>query len=76
MLETFYNNFGFVGSLIIAFVGFILVIFWIAGIAGLTVAVKGERKNLIIAMIVLFPPFPLLWLFYDMFRQKQRMQSD
>lgn len=75
MLETFYNNFGFVGSIFIAAAGFILFIFWIAGIAGLTVSTneKNKTRNLIIA--ALFPPYPLFWLLYDMVRQKRRMQG-
>lgn len=75
MLETFYNNFGFVGSILIAFGGFILFIFWIAGISGIAQLPDNRTKNLRLALCVLFPPFPIFWLLYDMYAQKKMMEE-
>lgn len=75
MLETFYNNFGFLGSIALAFSAFILFIFWIAGIAGLAQKPDTGTKNIQLAVCVLFPPFPILWLFWDMYHQKKQMEG-
>lgn len=75
MLETFYNNFGFIGSIVLAFGGFLMFILWIAGISGIAQRPEESYKNLHLALCVLFPPFPIFWLLYDMYTQKKLMEE-
>lgn len=75
MLETFYNNFGFIGSISIAFGIFIAFIFWMAGVAGLSQLKPSTSKNVKLVFSVLFPPYPIIWVFVDMYRQSQLMKE-
>jgi len=76
MLETFYTNFGFFGSIVIAFACFLLVILWIAGIAGITQMPDTPKKNIKLGLSVIFPPYPLCWLMVDMYRQTKLMEKE
>lgn len=75
MLQTFYNNFGFIGSISIAFFLFICFIFWIAGIAGISQLKESRNKNIRLFFSIAFPPYPVIWLFMDMYRQSQLMKE-
>ncbi|MEL7834593.1 hypothetical protein [Fodinibius sp. Rm-B-1B1-1] len=75
MLETFYNNFGFLGSITVAFLIFIAFIFWMAGIAGISQMKKSKSKTLKLISSILFPPYPIIWVFVDMYRQSQLMKE-
>ena len=75
MLETLYNYFGFAGSLVVAFLSFLFLVFWIAGVAGITLGKrKPARQTLFILMAVLFPPYPVAWLIVDMIKQKKELK--
>ena len=75
MLETLYNYFGFAGSLVVAFLSFMFLVFWIAGVAGITLGKrKPSRQILFILMAVLIPPYPVLWLIADMVKQKRELR--
>ncbi|MDX1618718.1 MAG: hypothetical protein R3224_08025 [Balneolaceae bacterium] len=76
MLQTFYNNFGFVGSLAIAFGGFMFVVFWMSGIAGICYEENGRYKTARIILSALFPPYPFFWVLYDMYEQRKRMKEE
>ncbi|MEX2602341.1 MAG: hypothetical protein WD355_11865 [Balneolaceae bacterium] len=78
MLQTFYNNFGFNGSLLIAFGLFIFFIFWIAGLAGLHLQEESspKRKNLKMAVALLIPLYPFFWLITDMFIQRRKFKKN
>ncbi len=79
MLQSFYENFGFFGALALAFFLFIFLIFWVAGIAGITLPYDGGRKKghtWQIVLAVLFPPYPVLWLFVDMYTQRKYMDDE
>ncbi len=77
MLETFYNTFGFFGAIFIAFLGFAFFIFWIAGIAGIAYLPESHaNKTTKLIFSVLFPPFPIAWLFYDIYREREMMRED
>lgn len=76
MLQTFYNNFGFLGSILIAFFIFISFIFWMAGVAGISQLPESKRKNVRLFFSILFPPFPIIWLFVDMYQQSQLMKEE
>lgn len=75
MLETFYNSFGFLGSITVAFFIFIAFIFWMAGIAGISQLKESRSKNIKLISSVLFPPYPIIWVFVDMYRQSQLMKE-
>lgn len=75
MLQTFYQNFGFLGSLGIAFGGFVFTIFWISGIAGICDSEYTKYKTLKMAISVLFPPYPFFWIIFDMYHQSQSMKE-
>lgn len=76
MLQTFYNNFGFVGSLAIAFGGFIFMVFWMSGIAGICNEENGRHKTVKIVISALFPPYPFFWVLHDMYDQRQKMREE
>jgi len=76
MLETFYNNFGFTGALITAFLLFLCFIFWIAGLAGICMKNEDNRKKAFrIIVAVLIPPYPFCWMIWDMISQKKALKS-
>jgi len=75
MLQTFYNNFGFLGSISISFIIFLLFIFWMAGIAGISQFPESTQKNMKLAVSIVFPPYPIIWIFVDMYRQSQLMKD-
>lgn len=76
MLQTFYNNFGFVGSISLAFFLFLCFIFWMAGIAGISQLPESTKKTTKLVFSVLFPPYPIVWVFVDMYRQSQFMKEN
>ena len=75
MLESFYNNFGFLGSIGIAMFIFLSFIFWMAGVAGISQLPHSTKKNLKLISSVIFPPYPIIWLFVDMYRQSELMKE-
>ncbi|MGD8427524.1 MAG: hypothetical protein PVH63_07820 [Balneolaceae bacterium] len=75
MLQTFYDDLGFLGSLSLAFIIFILFIFWMAGVAGLSQLPESRNKNIKLAASVIFPPYPILWVLVDIYRQRQLMKE-
>ncbi len=76
MLQTFYDNFGFIGSISIAFLIFISFIFWMAGVAGISQMKASKSKNVKLFFSVFFPPYPIIWVFIDMYRQSQLMKEN
>lgn len=76
MLETFYDSFGFVGSVTISFLIFLSFIFWMAGIAGISQLKETDKKNIRLVISIIFPPYPIIWLFIDMYRQSQLMKDN
>jgi len=76
MLEQFYANFGFVGSLLISLFGFLFLMFWFAGIAGLIEDCGDEVEIWKVFAFMLFPPYPIIWLIMDMYHQYRYMNSD
>lgn len=75
MLQTFYNAYGFFGSILIAFSGFMFCIFWFAGIAGITQEPDSKSKTFKLVISVLIPLYPIVWLLYDMYYQRERMKE-
>lgn len=77
MLQFFYDEFGFFGSILLALILFIAFIFWFSGLAGLA-GQKGSNamRNVKITAAVLFPPFAIGWLIYDMRRQHKIIKGN
>ncbi len=75
MLETVYNNFGFVGSLVISLGIFFFFIFWMAGVAGICQEHEGKKNVLIRLFIaILVPVYPVFWLISEMISQKRQLK--
>jgi hypothetical protein len=75
MLETFYNNFGFVGSLVIALLIFLFFIFWMGGVAGICKEHDSNKDSVFrLVMAVLIPIYPVVWLIFDMISQKKQLK--
>lgn len=76
MLQTFYNNFGFFGSIFISFTGFMFFIFWMSGIAGILEYSKPSNRIYKLILAVLIPPYPIGWLIWDIYHQRKMMQEE
>ena len=75
MLETVYNNFGFVGSLVISLGILFFFIFWMAGVAGICQEHEGKKNVLIRLFIaILVPVYPVFWLISEMISQKRQLK--
>ncbi len=70
MIQWFYSELGFAGTILVALLIFILFILWLAGIAGI-VALRATNttRSLKLVLGVLLPPFPIGWILWDMRRQ-------
>ncbi|MGF1668826.1 MAG: hypothetical protein ACFCU6_00145 [Balneolaceae bacterium] len=76
MLESFYNTFGFIGSLFVALFIFLLAILWVTGLAGICGEdFQHRHKTLIIILSALFPPLPLVWMIVEIFRQHRLLNQ-
>ncbi len=70
MLQVIHDQFGTVGSILIALTAFTLLILWIAAISGIHEYPYSEKRKLLITLLFMFiPPCAILWLGYDMRRQ-------
>lgn len=75
MLESFYNNFGFIGSLIISLLIFLFFIFWMGGVAGICQEHDYKKESIIrLVLAVLIPLYPVIWLISDMISQKKQLK--
>jgi hypothetical protein len=75
MLKTFYANFGFVGSVLIALAGFLIIILWISSIAGISMLPESKHKTLKLVAAALIPPYAIFWLIVDVYQQHDYMTS-
>lgn len=76
MLETLYNTFGFVGSIIVAFFSFLFFVFWMAGVAGIcSVKRPFHRQVVFFSLAVLIPVYPVLWLIADINKQRKQLKK-
>lgn len=76
MLQQIFEQLGFFPTLFFVLGSFFAFIFWMAGIAGIMQANKGNptRENVMIAICVLIPPYPVIWLLFDIVRQSGRIK--
>jgi len=76
MLESFYDTFGFVGSLLVSVIIFLFAILWITGLAGIcSDDFQHAQKNTIIILAVIFPPLPLIWMAIEIIRQHRLLNQ-
>ncbi|MCA1802587.1 MAG: hypothetical protein LC662_09020 [Rhodothermaceae bacterium] len=75
MIQSLYLEFGFIGSILILIFVFFCFVFWIAGISGLADQKHSKNPNLKIVLSIFIPPFPIVWLVYDMYRQNRRLKG-
>ena len=75
MLESFYNNFGFIWSLVIALFIFLFFIFWMGGVAGISLEHKEKNESIFrLILAILIPIYPVVWLIMDMISQKKQLK--
>jgi integral membrane sensor domain MASE1 len=76
MIRSIYLDFGFFPTLLIC-VGLVLFfITWMAGIAGM-IANPDRKKDVrfvTLALCVLVPPVPVIWLYGDIIREKVKIR--
>jgi hypothetical protein len=79
MLKTFYELFGFFGALSISLALFFFFIFWLAGLAGITLPVDGGKPkfNKWQVMVSIFIPlYPIYWLIRNITEQHRFMRKN
>jgi len=75
MLESFYNNFGFIWSLVIALFIFLFFIFWMGGVAGISLQHEEKNESIFrLILAILIPIYPVVWLIMDMISQKKQLK--
>lgn len=75
MLENIYNNFGFIGSLVISLFVFFFFIFWMAGVAGICKEHDGDKTPFFRLFLAIFiPVYPVVWIIFDMIMQKRELR--
>jgi hypothetical protein len=73
MIQWFYTELGFAGTILVALFIFVLFILWLAGIAGIAGRSNlpstefGRYSRLVLGVI--FPFFPIAWSLVDIRRQ-------
>lgn len=76
MLKWLYASLGFWGSVFFTLTAFVLFIFWIAGMAGISTIRSTDRsKSMKLLLSVVVPPYPIIWLLVDMYQHKKRLGS-
>jgi hypothetical protein len=78
MLEWIFDLLGFWGTVFASLTAFILFIFWIAGMAGISDSdnVTDYTKTVKMVLSIVFPPYPVIWLIIDMIQHNKRLKSD
>ena len=79
MLSSLYEILGFFGALGLSLVIFILSIFWIAGLAGITLPVDGGKPKFSgwkVALALFVPIYPIYWLIRDIIEQQMFMKKN
>ncbi|MEX0780490.1 MAG: hypothetical protein WD491_12305 [Balneolales bacterium] len=76
MLQWMHGEFGLIGSLILSYILFILFIFWISGLAGINESRNSDEKKFYMLIVgILLPPYPILWLISEIFRQHRILRE-
>lgn len=76
MIKWLYNEFGFFGTGVVSSLFLLLFVLWIAGLAGIGTLPDAEKSKKVKMLLAIFiPPYPMIWLVYDIFRQKKALRS-
>lgn len=75
MIESAFHTFGFFGTLFLVLLGFTVIIFWVAGIAGIADLPESRKKNIQLVVCIFFPLYPFFWVLYDINRERKLMQE-
>lgn len=77
MLQVIHDQFGTVGSILVALFVFTLLILWVAAISGIHEYPYSEKRKLLITFLfIAFPPYAFFWLAKDMYRQYKILKID
>ncbi|NBW69822.1 MAG: hypothetical protein EBR32_00180 [Bacteroidetes bacterium] len=79
MLKTIFEHFGFIGSLALSLLLFVLFILWMSGIAGITQPLDGGKpryKQWMVWVSILFPPFPIIWIVHNLTNHNRLMKKN
>lgn len=71
MLKTIFENFGFIGSLMLSLLIFLFFILWLAGIAGITQPKDGGQlryKPWMVWLSVFIPLYPIVWIVHQIWK--------
>lgn len=76
MLEQIFEELGFVLTLFFVLGCFFSFVFWMAGIAGILEQCKGKpvKEKITYLLCILIPPYPVLWLLFDVARQSSKIK--
>lgn len=75
MLDWLYEHFHFWGSLFFLWSIFFMIIFWLAGMAGIMLLPPTKTRTLKLIVGIVIPPFTVAWMIYDMFQQKKALKN-
>ncbi len=77
MIRSLYTEFGFFPTMTISLGMVILTILWIAGISGLigNPERKDKASTFTLLLCLFVPPYPIIWLIYDVIRQQRRISG-
>jgi len=74
MLKWIYGSIGFIGTITLAVAVFLLFICYLAGVAGIAdLNISDRKKFWLLIFGVLFLPYPVIWLFKDIIRQRRQL---
>lgn len=75
MLDWLYARLDFWLSLLFLWSVLVMIIFWFAGIAGIMLLPAKPSKALKLFFGLLFPPFTVGWMIFDMFQQRRMLKE-
>ncbi|MBP3192390.1 hypothetical protein [Natronogracilivirga saccharolytica] len=77
MLQLVHDQFGTVGTILVALFFFTLLILWVAAISGIHEYPYSEKRKLLITVLfIIFPPYAFFWLAKDMYRQYRILKME
>lgn len=76
MLKWAYIHLGFVGTILLSLLIFLGFVFYLAGVAGISISSGTDKaKNTLLIIGILFPLYPIGWLIRDMIQQRKALHS-
>lgn len=75
MLDWLYENLGYWPTMFFLLSVFVMIIFWLAGIAGIMLLPPSKGKTIKLVLGVVIPPFTVAWMIYDMIEQRRVLKE-